>query len=137
MSCFFPPVSYLLWNKSMYYYFIAVCRLFWTLHVLLRNMDEFLIFEMQSLINGSIIRTWKLKGLQLFKKAKKNAFHSWYIFCYQNCSDLLWEKIALVIKKTFEIWGWRWRIFKIFEITRTIYSNSERSEQFLVNRMLF
>ena len=21
------------------------------------------------------------------------------VFCYQNCSDLLWEKIALVIKK--------------------------------------
>ena len=40
-------------------------------------------------------------------------------FCYQNCSDLLLEKIVLVIKK----------IFKIFEITRTIFSNS-RSEQF-------
>ena len=37
------------------------------------------------------------------------------VFCYQNCSDLLWEKIVLVIEK-------------IFEITRTIYSNSERSE---------
>ena len=45
------------------------------------------------------------------------------VFCYQNCSDLLWEKIVLVIKKNF---------FKIFEITRTIYSNSEWSEQFVV-----
>ena len=50
------------------------------------------------------------------------------VFCYQNCSDLLWEKIVLVIEKTFEIRGWRPRICKIFEITRTIYSNSERSE---------
>ena len=29
--------------------------------------------------------------------------------------------------KTFEIQGWRPRIYKIFEIPRTIYSNSERS----------
>ena len=29
------------------------------------------------------------------------------------------------------------RIFKIFEITRTIYSNSERSEQFLVTESFF
>ena len=25
----------------------------------------------------------------------------WYVFCYQNCSDLLWEKIVLVIEKNF------------------------------------
>ena len=52
------------------------------------------------------------------------------VFCYQNCSDLLWEKIVLVIKKNF------WNC-KIFEITRTIYSNSESSEQFLVTECLF
>ena len=34
-----------------------------------------------------------------------------YVFCYQNCSDLLWEKIVLVIEK-------------IFEITTTIHSVS-------------
>ena len=33
-------------------------------------------------------------------------------------------------EKTFEIRDWRPRICKIFEITRTIYSNSERPEQF-------
>ena len=40
-------------------------------------------------------------------------------------------KIVLVIEKPFEIWGWRPRICELFEITRTIYSNSESSEQFL------
>ena len=40
-------------------------------------------------------------------------------------------------RKTFEIRGWRPRISKIFEITRTIYSNSERSEQFLVTECFF
>ena len=54
------------------------------------------------------------------------------VFCYQNCSDLLWEKIVLVIEKTFEIRDGSSRIYKKFEITRTIYSNSERSEHFLV-----
>ena len=104
------------------------------------------------------------------------------VFCFKNCLDLLWEKIVLVIEKTFEIRGWRpiiWKfwiynfvrnifqknlkkkwyfvtkivlthrekklfkktfvirglrpkICKKFEITRTICSISERSEQFLV-----
>ena len=34
-------------------------------------------------------------------------------------------------RKTFEIRGWRPRMSKSFEITRSIYSNSERSVQFL------
>ena len=43
------------------------------------------------------------------------------------------RKIVLVIKKkNFEIRGWRPRICKNFEITRTICLNSERSEQFWV-----
>ena len=33
--------------------------------------------------------------------------------------------------------GWRSRICKIFEITRTIYLNSEKSEQFLVTECFF
>ena len=37
----------------------------------------------------------------------------------------------------FEIWDWRPRICKKFEITRTIYSSSERSEQFLVTECFF
>ena len=35
------------------------------------------------------------------------------VFCYQNCSELLWEKIVLVMEKTFEIWNWRPRICEI------------------------
>ena len=40
-------------------------------------------------------------------------------------------------KKLLKIRGWRQRIFKNFEITRTIYSNSERPEQFLVTECFF
>ena len=54
------------------------------------------------------------------------------VFYYQNCSDLLWEKIVIMIKVTF--WNSRLRDenLQIFEITRTIYTNSERSELFFV-----
>ena len=40
-------------------------------------------------------------------------------------------------EKTYEIRGWRPRICKNFEITRTIYSNNERSEQFFVKECFF
>ena len=114
---------------------------------------------------------------------KKCLFLFLTVFCYQNCSDLLFErnllKVSLfwnvflvsslsskirtktsrqvvkhnlfvrfleetsawknnfefvwplVIKKCFEIWGWRPRICRTFEITTNICSNSERLEQLL------
>ena len=54
------------------------------------------------------------------------------VFCYQNCSDLLWEKIVPVIEKN--LWNSRLKAKNLqkFEIARTICSNSERPEQFLV-----
>ena len=52
---------------------------------------------------------------------------TWMVFCCRNCYDLLWEKIVLVIR------GWRPRICKNFEVTRTIYSNRERSKQLMQN----
>ena len=64
--------------------------------------------------------------------AENKDFFRWcktMVFCYQNCSDLLWEKL--------EFRGWRPWICKIFEITRTIYSSSERSEQFFVTDYFF
>ena len=42
----------------------------------------------------------EIKVLQSFwKKTSENAVTM--VFCYQNCSDLLWEKIVLVIEKNF------------------------------------
>ena len=35
------------------------------------------------------------------------------VLCYQNCSDLLWEKIVWWSRKTFDFWGWRPRIAKV------------------------
>ena len=47
-----------------------------------------------------IMEERRIKGnLKKFKET-----HSWsMVFCYQNCSDLLWEKIVLVIEKNFWI----------------------------------
>ena len=60
------------------------------------------------------------------------------VFCCQNCSDLLWEKNCFSDPEKllkFEAGGWEFE--KIFEIARTIYLNSEISEQFLVTECFF
>ena len=42
--------------------------------------------------------------------------HSTSVFCYQNCSDLLWEKIVLVVEKKIEIRGQEFaKIFRSLE----------------------
>ena len=48
--------------------------------------------------------TWFCCCIFFFKNAEKNTSGSLLldlVFCYQNCSDLLWEKIVLVIEKNF------------------------------------
>ena len=54
------------------------------------------------------------------------------VFCFQNCSENREKKNVIVIQKnlTFEAEGGEFE--KKNEITRTIYLNSERSEQFLM-----
>ena len=56
---------------------------------------------------------------------------------WRNCillPKLFWSTVRKILssdwEKTFEIRGWRLRICKKFGISRTIYLNSERSEQF-------
>ena len=71
------------------------------------------------------------------KSQKFNAtwfpFNSEYemVFCFQNCSNLLWEKIVLVIEKNF--WNSRLKAENLqkFETAWTFFSNSERSALFL------
>ena len=80
---------------------------------------------------------WKSISLENTMRWKLFYSRNCMVFCHQNCSDLLWEKIVLAIEKNFEIRGWRPRICNIFEITRTIHSNSETSEQFLATEFFF
>ena len=58
-----------------------------------------------------------------FSNQKKIRIFCWkliteMVVCYQNCSDLLWEKIVLVIEKNFWNSRLRPRICKIFETRR-------------------
>ena len=71
-------------------------------------------------------RSKKDKNCQEESSQVFRVFNENLVFCYQNCSDLLWEKIVLAIekklfsrlRKTFEIWCCRLRICKTFEITK-------------------
>ena len=63
------------------------------------------------------IHNWHIHWiLKLIPKLHMNLACFWIfktmVFCYQNCSDLLWEKIVLVIEKNF--WNSRPRIYKFF-----------------------
>ena len=94
------------------------------------------------LIEGfiALCKLWLL----LPKKGK-----NWFAFClhsFLHCNGILLLKLSwyTVRKKCSSEWekkndirGWRPRICKNFEITRTIHSNSERSEQFLVTECFF
>ena len=54
---------------------------------------------------------WQFTLGIFFTKYNKNPFRrvSEMVFCYQYCSDLLWEKIVLVIEKNF----WNFEFSKI------------------------
>ena len=63
------------------------------------------------------------------------------VFCYQNCSDLLWESYPSDWEKLLKFEAEGREFAKISRslasvLARTIFSNSQRSEQF-GNRMLF
>ena len=79
------------------------------------------------------------------KKVKKFYSNTIWSFGGRNKTGILLpklfcttvRKIVLVIEKNFWNWGKRPRIFKSFEITKTIYSNSKMSVQFLVTECFF
>ena len=92
---------------------------------------------------------WKVLKSLLYKLClnlfiASRIFHSWMIWKMKKWYFV--TKIVLTYcekqlyywsRKTFESRGRKLRIFKNFDITRTIYSNSERSEQFLVTECFF
>ena len=64
------------------------------------------------------------------------SFGKWY-FVTKIVLTYCERKLFYWLRKTFEIRGWRMKICKFFEITRTIHSNTERSEEFLVTKCFF
>ena len=67
--------------------------------------------------NVSTFQIFVLNSTLIFQCVRSPVNKLKIVFCFQNCSDLLWENFFLVNKKTFEIRGWRLKICKIFEIT--------------------
>ena len=64
---------------------------------------------------------------------RKNVEHKKMVFCYQNCSDLLWEEIVQVVEKNFwnsrlkaedlqKFWDHSNNLFKQWKV-RTIFGN--------------
>ena len=86
------------------------------------------------------VEHWQLAPIDLRKFLTREAtlYYSGrnMVLCFQNCPDLLWDKIVLDIEKNF----WNLRLMaknlQNIQITRTIYSSSERSEQILVTECL-
>ena len=101
------------------------------------SLDEAKITIIQNLEGRNMSGPYTANFLQsskIFVDLTKNGFTLTMVFCCQNCSDPLWEKIVLISDREkhlkFEVEGSKFANF--FKITRTIYSNIERSEQFLV-----
>ena len=119
-------------------------------HIFIPRIMTFLFLEMRlrdwlytrgkitPMLLQRIHNFFKLKVVHL--KSRKYMTSGYMVFYYQNCSDLLWEKIGLVIEKNF--WNSRLKadnlqnIWDHYNPRRTIYSNNERLVQFL-KRMLF
>ena len=61
------------------------------------------------------------------------------VFCYQNCSELLWEKKCSCDREKLLKFKAECQEFAKFlrSLCRTIYSNSEGSEQLLVTKCFF
>ena len=95
--------------------------------LLFRSWEIFLWAKKCTLLIFWVSKT-RLKKNGVQQTSGKNCFfheNKWY-FITKIVLTYCEKKIVLVIEK-----NWRPRICKNFEITRTIYSNSERSEEFL------
>ena len=68
---------------------------------------------LQLLKHYRALGTWFTIGLNDFEGAS--------VSCFQNCSDLLWEKKSFSDRRNFQNIGRRPRIFKKFEVTWTIF----------------
>ena len=64
----------------------------------------FFSFIFLFILNEKWICIYLISCMLIFKKNGE------MVFCYQNCSDLLWEKMVLVVKKNF--WNSRPRVAK-------------------------
>ena len=81
------------------------CGMVWQRLAVFKNLSApldgtfLLICYFYNLVKSTIYILYSRLILRRFR-VDTNAY---MLFCYQNCSDLLWDKIVLEIEKTFEI----------------------------------
>ena len=119
---------------------IVICqKLSW--HFVVKGVPQ--SSEKSEICNSQIWTLWCPNRNNLRKKKyhwqqyiMKAHVQKWY-FVAKIVLTYCEKKMFEWSRKTFESRGWKPRICKSFEITRTICSKSERSEQFLVTECFF
>ena len=129
--------SYLIWPKqlckkrSLYFDFFLVEQ---------KHSSKYILSVWYAFFHTKLNKLWKkyqkilfFNGIELYLlDLEKSAPNQQWYFVTKVVLTYSQKKLFEWSWKTFEIRGWRPRICKCFEITRTIYSNSARSDQFLV-----
>ena len=119
--------------------FISKGRWMLPLIIMQKRLENHEIYQQKA--TDTILNLWIAylsctADLTLLPSDMSVQFSQWY-FVTKIVLTYCEKKLFFWFRKSFEIWGWRPRICKIVEITWTIYSNSERSEQFLLTEFFF
>ena len=125
-----------LWGNSWEKYFkiVALSGKGWSY---LKTLDHLLdgtfllICYFYTLVKSTIYILYSRLILRRFR-VDTNAY---MVFCYQNCSDLLWDKIVLVIEKNF--WNLRLKAKNLQKDHQNNLFEQWKDRTFFVNRMLF
>ena len=88
-SCFHSTISIIDWLYEWIYEWMTWVNIWEISKCISLSISAFKIYVTCSLSPRLLKHSWSTNGFQEL------------VFCYQNCSDLLWEKIVLVIEKNF------------------------------------
>ena len=90
---------------------LCTVRLVFLTHFIINVVSEFSEFSYKFIITYGWLHysfevflnsSWLLQFFWFFEPMQvQKSFWKTMVFCYQNCSDLLWEKCVLVIEKNF------------------------------------
>ena len=108
-------------------------RILWTLETMLVKFAICLASDSTPSLDQTSSIHWAKDN---WVQSETYGIYKWY-FVTKIVLTYCEKKLSKWSRKTFKIRGGRPRICKLLEITRTIYSNSERSEQFLVTKYFF
>ena len=82
--------------------------LFQKIELLTKQFVQFWETQEKNCSGSSKRERWLCRKSWLWQQRSIFFLYLYLVFCYQNCSDLLWEKIVLVIEKNF--WNSRLKV---------------------------